>query len=469
MAPTTFPIIVCRHREYHSAGEAFASVRDGGTEVHAALVRTLTGYGGMAGTDNAGREWAKAYDEAAGLALQTSAKLVSACGRTGDLLTAGAYNHASGEAAANPSSVAAPPTPTLGFEPCLALFVPSASGAAGPEPFGWSLVNAVSGLVWPDGHQDQLRAAKTVWYDAAAALGDSSAAIPGAVDMLENQQSPEIPNAVRTCNEMGIDLGQLAASFRSIGDACGEYAQHLDDAHHQILDELRKMLIETAAVEAAIQVGAFFTAGLSELGNVGVVARISMYTARIGRIITELVTKTTAIARRVTGVIGTTLKAIFSRLGRWLDQAVAKIWRSGDAAPQLFSRRAARNNIEVLEKGDNLVPMTEDAIRSLAERAGIDLTGVEIVVARDAETARYFDYWDACAQTPHELGGRQIIFGPASFMDEETMVATIAHEVTHTRQIREGLTINSQTLRDVEAEAYASEAGPLARFRGAQR
>ncbi|MGO4613054.1 hypothetical protein AB4305_03760 [Nocardia sp. 2YAB30] len=466
MAPA-FPIIVCRHQEYNSAGQAFASVRDGGTEVHAALVRTLVGYGGMAGTDSAGTEWAKAYDEAVGLALHASSKLVSACGRTGDLLTAGAYNHASSEAASNPASSAPPVSPTPGFEPCLALFAPSASGAAGSEPFGWSLVKSASGLVWPDGHQDQLRAAKTVWYGAAAALADAAGPIPGAVGMLENQQSPEIPNAIRTCNEMGVDLDHLASAYRAIGDSCGDYAQHLDDAHHEILEELRKMLIETAAVEAVIQVGAFVTAGLSELGNFGVAARISMYTARISRIIAELVTKAAAIARRVGSVIGTTLKAMSARLGRWLEQAVAKLWRGGEAAPQLFSRSAARTNMDVLANGGG-IPMTEETIVALAQKAGIDLTGVEINIVRDAEQARYLDYWDACAQTPTELGGRQIRFGPASFMDEETMVSTIAHEMTHVRQILDGRTLGTGAVRDLEAEAYASEAGPLARFRGVQ-
>ncbi|PXX60386.1 hypothetical protein DFR70_110228 [Nocardia tenerifensis] len=466
MAPT-FPIIVCRHEDYNSAGAAFGSVRDGGTEVHSALVRTLTGYAGMAGTDDAGTEWATAYDEAVDLALKASAKLVAACGRTGDLLIAGAYNHASGEAGANLGAVSPPATPTLSSEPCLALFTPSASGASGDEPFGWSLVKAAAGLAWPDGHQDQLREAKTVWYDAAAALGNSATPIPGAIGLLENQQSPEIPNAIRTCNEMGVDLDQLASSYRAIGDACGEYAQHLDDAHHEILAELRQMLIETAAVESVISVGAFFTAGLSELGNFGVAARISMYTARIGRIITELVAKVAVVARRVSSVISSPLKAMFARLGRWLEQAVAKIWRGNEAAPQLFSRSAARTNMEVLEHGGD-VAMTEESIIALAQKAGIDMTGVEINIVRDTEQARYLDYWDACAQTPTERAGRQIRFGPASFMDEETMVATIAHEMTHVRQLREGVDLGTGAIRDLEAEAYASEAGPLARFRGAK-
>ncbi|MFI2562394.1 hypothetical protein [Nocardia farcinica] len=46
----------------------------------------------------------------------------------------------------------------------MALNLPSASGASGEEPFGWGLIESAAGLAWPDGHQDQLRAAKTVWH-----------------------------------------------------------------------------------------------------------------------------------------------------------------------------------------------------------------------------------------------------------------------------------------------------------------
>ncbi|WP_067470524.1 WXG100-like domain-containing protein [Nocardia amamiensis] len=466
MAPPTFPIIVCRHQEYRSAGEAFGSVRDDGIEVHAALVRTLGGYAGMGGTDNAGTTWVKAYDEAAGTAVQTSAKLISACARTSDLLAAGAYNHASGEAASNPATVAPPPLPALGFEPCLALYVPSASGASGPEPFGWVLIKAVSGLMWPDGDQHQLRAAKTVWHSAADALVNAGGPISTAVGMLENQQSPEIPSAITTCSEMGVNLDQVAAGFRVLGNACEEYAQHLDDAHHEILNELRKMLIETAATEAALQVAAPFTGGLSELGNAGILARIGVYATRIGAVITRLVSKVATIAARVTSHIGTTLKSMFARLGRWLQQAVPRLWgRSGEAGIQLFSRSGPRTNLDVLENGGAL-ELSADTIAAAAQKAGIDLTGVDIHIVKELDEVRYLDFQDACAVTPSELGGQQIRFGPAAFSDEETLVATIAHEMKHVQQLRSGARVGSDSIRDLEAEAYAVEASALARYRG---
>ncbi|MFD0360093.1 hypothetical protein ACFQZZ_01350 [Nocardia sp. GCM10030253] len=325
--PASFPIIVCRQEDYRSASEGLAFIRDDVGEVHAALVRTLSGYGGMAGSDSAGTQWATTYDEAAAAALQSSSKLVSTCARISDLIAAGAHNHASAEAAAN--GIEPPPAPTPSIDPCFAISAPSAGGGGGADPFGWSLIKSVSGLMWPNGHQDQLRAAKDVWYAAAAALDTATLPFPNAVGMLGNQQSPEIPASVATCSETSGNFLELQAAYREIGDACGEYAQHLDDAHSEILDELEDMAIETAAWEVGMAVLAPFTAGISELGGHGaLVARIGIYAARIGRIIDRLVAKVTTLVARIGSAVTGRLKAMLTRLGEWLEKAKTKLWRS---------------------------------------------------------------------------------------------------------------------------------------------
>ncbi len=332
MAPPTFPIIVCRHEEYLSASENFDGIRDGTADVHAALVKTLSGYGGMAGSDSAGAQWADSYDQAVDAALQASSNLVAQSARIRDLLAAGAYNHASGEVGAHPGGVQPPAPPVLGVEPCLANTVPSAGGGDGGEPFGWPLIKAVAGLIWPNGRQDQLRAAKTVWYSAAEALDTATSSIPGAVGLLENQLSPEIPAAVATCSQTAGDFLELSASFRDIGDACGEYAQHLDDAHREILDELGTMLAETAAWEAGMAIFIPFTGGFSELGNGAVAARIAVYTARIGRIIDRLAGAAAKIAGRVTSAVTGKLRTMVAKIGQWLEKAKTKLWRSGEGS-----------------------------------------------------------------------------------------------------------------------------------------
>ncbi|WP_280454364.1 hypothetical protein [Nocardia brasiliensis] len=333
--PTSFPIIVCRGEDYRSASEGVGFIRDDASQVHGALLLTLSGYGGMGGSDSAGAQWAKSYDEAVDAALQTSSKLVSTCARTSDLIAAGAHNHAVAEAGAN--GVEPPPAPVPGIDPCLAIRVPSANGDDGTEPFGWSLIKSVSGLVWPNGHQDQLRAAKDVWYAAAESLGTATSRFPATVGLLENQQSDEIPSAVAACSETSNNFLELQAAYREIGNSCADYAQHLDDAHHEILAVLKQMLIETAAIEAGLAVLIPFTGGLSELGNGAVIARIGIYAARIGRIIDRLVVKVAAIVSRVGSAVTGKLKPLLTKLGEWLEKAKTKWWRSesGGRPPEL--------------------------------------------------------------------------------------------------------------------------------------
>jgi hypothetical protein len=134
---------------------------------------------------------------------------------------------------------------------------------------------------------------------------------------------------------------------------------------------------------------------------------------------------------------------------------------------QLFSRSGARSNADVVAHGSE-VPMTQEAVASYAARAGVDLSGVDVHVISDEDEIRYLDLQGACACTPSELGGAQIRFGPASFADEETLVATIAHEHIHVLQLRSGTELSTGSIGDLEAEAYASERPALRRFHGGQ-
>lgn len=200
------PLILCRVTEYHSAAEVFGTLAQDAASTHIALLGVLNSGAGMAGSDSIGQSWASSYDEAARLALATSERLITASATTADLITTGAHNHETGEAAANFGSAAPPPTPPAWPVPCV---VPQAESAAGdglPEPFGWSLIKDLVGAAWPNGHQDQLRAAETAWYTTAADLRTLALRIPEALTLLGNQQSPKspppsapAPNANPTC------------------------------------------------------------------------------------------------------------------------------------------------------------------------------------------------------------------------------------------------------------------------------
>ncbi|GAB4587642.1 WXG100-like domain-containing protein [Nocardia sp. IFM 10818] len=322
----TVPLILCRADEYNSAGEVFGEICTDGQATHTSLVGVLAANAGMAGSDSVGEEWAAAYDQAAGLALSASGHLATACGQTRDLIAISVHNHAVAEAAADHGNVSPPTPPQLLPTPCLIDSVASAAGDGIPEPFGWSIVKDLVGWAWPNGHQDQLRSAETAWHTAAADYRLLAARVPRAVGLLQNQQSDEIPAAIGACTERQSDLTNLGDIYQLVGDACGEYAQHLDDAHHEILEELQEFAVEFVAGEVAFAVLAPVTAGLSEVvGNTAMAARIAVKARRIATIIANLATRARAIATRITETLVGRARALADKVGQWVDAARPKL------------------------------------------------------------------------------------------------------------------------------------------------
>lgn len=131
----------------------------------------------------------------------------------------------------------------------------------------------------------------------------------------------------------------------------------------------------------------------------------------------------------------------------------------------LFSGGATRSNADVVANGGGL-PRTPATVSDVAGRAGVDLDGVSVRIIDDPEYIRYLDSQNACACTPVELGGREIHLGPASFVDEPTLAATLAHERTHVAQLLAGRLPGSASIVLLEAEARAAEAGAVSRLEG---
>ncbi|WP_238845984.1 eCIS core domain-containing protein [Nocardia terpenica] len=451
------PVIVCRGDEYHSAGEVFGQMSTDAVSTHSSLVGVLTAYAGMAGSDSVGQQWANSYNEAAQLAISTSSRLATACGKVRDLVVVGAHNHQVAEVSANLRDLPPPSAPQMLPEPCLPETVPSAAGNGIPEPFGWSIVKDAVGFAWPNGHQDQLNAAQTAWHTAATDFRTVAGQVPQAVDLLHNQQSPEIEIAVATCQNRQADLNALADACQTLGDACGNYAHHLDEAHHKILDELKEFAVETTAWEVGFAVLAPVTGSLSEwVGNTALAGRIAVKARRIATIIGELATKVAKIVADAVKPLAGRLKPLFEKVRDWVNAAKIKLTPTArrevvQADGRLFSRMGARTNREVLESGNHL-PMTQETIEEYARRAGVDLQGVRVDVASAADDVRYFDMMQASASTAPE----HIALAPAAFVDEETLMRNLVHERVHIDQYRDGR-VGSGMTQLLEDEAYKAD------------
>jgi hypothetical protein len=130
----------------------------------------------------------------------------------------------------------------------------------------------------------------------------------------------------------------------------------------------------------------------------------------------------------------------------------------------LFSSGSATSNAVVVNSGAGLA-RTFATVSDVAARAGVDLVNSEVKIIEDPEYLRYLDSVGACACAPYELPG-EIHLGPASFIDEETLAATLAHEAEHVLQYAAGYVPGSGDLEAMEAAARAAEGPAVALILG---
>lgn len=129
----------------------------------------------------------------------------------------------------NAGAPAFPPTAKPMF---LVPAIPSAEGGHDDVPGWWHTIQAyVQGEMWPNGHQDKLRAAADAWHTAARELRSAAdIANDGVIESVRAQKSPEFPVAATNCTMARDSLKAVAEGFDAAGKACSDYAQAIDDA-----------------------------------------------------------------------------------------------------------------------------------------------------------------------------------------------------------------------------------------------
>ncbi|RJO69821.1 hypothetical protein D5S18_28390 [Nocardia panacis] len=316
--------------KYCDAGDEFGAIAGTIAEVHGALLQTLNYCTGMAGSDNSGKQFVDTYDNAAHLAVSASSTLATACVETRNLILTGAYNHAVADANAHHSNAPQPDKPYLTPDPCLSTTVGSAADDDSDVPFGWSLVGDLIQYAWPNGKPGKLHAAANAWHNAATDYRSMTSGVARAIDLLGANRSDEIGTAVATCGQRQSDLNDLADACQTIGDACGDFANNLEAAQHQILDELGDLLAQTAGFEVLFAALAPLTETASEwVGNTAIAGRVTATASRIAEIIGSFVTRAGEfIASRVGPILGR-LKPLLERLQKWVEEAKTKLAKFG--------------------------------------------------------------------------------------------------------------------------------------------
>lgn len=275
------------------------------------LSAALSSQSGMAGTDDAAKAFADGYDKAAPQALTAMDNVASTCFSAAQLLWTTGDNYAEADAASTPGGgnknyPFVEPESNESWPPNS----PSVLGGSGEDGPGgiagevWQAVESFVGHAWPNGHQDRLRSTADAWANASTQLGSHAGEITSVTGLLAAQQSPEIPVATSRIKAVGDDLEAISKACGELGRSCNEYAQHIDDAHSELITQLEEFAAEVVAWEAAgilltevggeIWTNAAVAGRLAELGGrlktiiEGFIGLVRTVGAKIGRLLADL-------------------------------------------------------------------------------------------------------------------------------------------------------------------------------------
>jgi hypothetical protein len=333
---------------YLEACDAFYDANHGVVAAVSKLTGTIDGLGGMAGTDTGGESWAAQYDPAAAQAVQAGCDLGASLATMANLLNASLVNHDSADGGAmlyGPPQATGQSTgdhdPDHWTEELLAPAPPSAKGGTGDQPGWWHwIAGHVEGLLWPDADTGKLRSAGSAWTAGGDAIDGYKYDAETASAMVGSQTSPEVHDAVAACDEIAGHISDLATAYRSIGKACTDYAQAVDDHHQEIEDELKSFIEWTIAIEAGGAIVGFFTLGLGEgAAQAAEAAEVANAGSKVVRILKDLI----EVARTVATTVGealTRIGEIAGKLGKFLNAKIerALIKLGVKEAEELFPR-----------------------------------------------------------------------------------------------------------------------------------
>ncbi|MFI7540050.1 DUF4157 domain-containing protein [Actinoplanes sp. NPDC049599] len=312
-------------------------------------------------------------------------------------------------------------------------------------------------LDWLAGNPDEVAAHAATWRNVAAATTGTLQQFADAVRAQTAEWTGASGDAYRNHAAQQLDaMGGIATASEAISYAV-EGAGLLVGLVRGIVRDLIAQFVATLAARLPQWLAeAGLTLGVATPVVIGqVAALVAKWVNKIQHFIRALLSS----LRRLNGKLDD-LTGVLNDL----KQALRRLSRS-DPAPgaEFFSKSPARTNRDVLDNGPG-TPMTLDNVHDIAGRMDIDLQDVDVVIISDPEEIRYLDHMDAGAYTPSELHGTQIRLGPASFADDETLAATIAHEHTHVVQQQAGEHLH-RPLKELEDQAYDSEIPALERYR----
>ncbi len=299
---------------YATATDAFVTGNQVAALCHDALTGKLAGYGGMAGDDSTSVDFAASYDEAAALALDALADLVTAFANLGTLTHATLGNHGRAEARSVIRGTQVYDGGVLPAAECVEVLPSRPASSLGsnaidlPSQMTW-ILDHIEGFVWPGADTDRLRDAAQTWRTAADSLGDLSTYCDSAVRGLSGERSPEIPLAIAAVRDLQSQVREVTDQYAALASACETCADHVEAKRREVI-ELAQWLLEQVVegVLISVAIGVLTGGAGAAAGMAAVVARVAAESPRFLAIVNALraLTAGTAAGLRLTrGAIST--------------------------------------------------------------------------------------------------------------------------------------------------------------------
>ncbi|WP_060928562.1 hypothetical protein, partial [Microbacterium hydrocarbonoxydans] len=304
--------------KFSAAADAYDAISQQALNYAIEARGSLSGFGGIAGTDPGGESFAESYDAMAAAALQTLYDIAVATRGLDRTLMASGGTHA--QANANAERIVYDASSAFVLRPAIA----ESSVAPPPSAFGgrpdtmvqgldsaavwvWDQILNFIGTLFPDGDPEQLEAAGSAWAGILSDIRSLRTDIRLGDNVLAGIESGEIAAIQQKIDDFADGLTIFLSDDEGIGqidNICREYATTIRDTLEETRQMIAQLVIEViagAGLSFALSFVTFGAAGVA--GAAAITARIGVIATRIGGLVARCVATAGRLASRLHGII----------------------------------------------------------------------------------------------------------------------------------------------------------------------
>ncbi|WP_369634750.1 toxin glutamine deamidase domain-containing protein [Nocardia sp. JMUB6875] len=274
---------------FYAVGRACFGLEDALQTAFLTETEALADCSGMAGVDEAGVAWGKAYDQRVTDLLGMVSDLGEALEQLGGVIVQAGYNHYLAEYnsivdhAGPPTAMPAVPVPSCRVYGC----PPSAGGPSdGLRDDAKSLIRLADkvGLPVPDGDTGKLQTSADAWNRLHTAhSADLASVLKNAAGVLQRNDSEDAQQLSQKLLDLQGAVDDILGACGDLSTFCTDQKSALDNLRHEILTDILKELCLALGADLALTYAAsFLTFGVSALvGTAATEGIVATYATRI--------------------------------------------------------------------------------------------------------------------------------------------------------------------------------------------